>query len=126
MKKGKNMNKVIKMLIKEIIHNNLLAHIKTASGDRYVIFAPNGTEILSIDNGWAKNNYSISVNNKIILSVRWDESNSRPLNHDQKDMLDIINTSKEKMDLQETAQTMNGSELETANFLQKFLCDIKK
>ena len=120
------MNKVIKMLIKEIIHNNILAHIKTNSGDRYVILSPNGNEILSIDNGWAKNNYSISVNKRVILSVRWDETNSRPLNGEQKDMLDIINVSKEKMDLQETAQTMNASELETANFLQKYLCDIKK
>ena len=120
------MNKVIKMLIKEIIHNNILAHIKTISGDRYVILSPNGHEILSIDNGWAKNNYSISVNKRTILSVRWDETNSRPLTNDQKDMLDIINVSKEKMDLQETAQTMNASELETANFLQKYLCDIKK
>ena len=40
-------------------------------------------------------------------------------------MLDIINAAKEKLDLQETAQTMNGHELELANFLQKSLCHIK-
>ena len=120
------MNKVIKMLIKEIIHNNILAHLKTTSGDKYIVINPNGNTILSIDDGWAKNHYSVSVNNKILLSVRWDETNSRPLNSDQKDMIDIINAAKEKMDLQETAQTMTPDELETANFLQKFLCDVKK
>ena len=64
----------------------------------------------------------IFVNRKPVLSVRWDETNSRPLDSEQKDMLDIINVCKEKIDLQETVQTMSQNELETANFLQKSLC----
>lgn len=118
------MNKVLKMLVKEVIHNNLLIHTKTNTGDRYIVVNKNNDEILSVDNGWATNHYSTSVNRKIILSVRWDETNSHPLDSEQKDMLDIINACKEKIDLQETAQTMNPRELETANFLQKSLCNI--
>lgn len=119
------MNKILKMLIKESIHNNLLTHIKNSTGDKYVIFNRDGREILSVDNGWATNNYSIYVNGKNLLSVKWDETNSRPLDGNQKDMLDIINVCKEKIDLQETVQTMNSNELETANFLQKSLCNVK-
>lgn len=119
------MNKVIKMLIKEIIHNNILIHSKIPTGDKYTVFGKNGREILSIINGWANNYYSIFVNNKNVLSVRWDETNSRPLSPEQKDMLDILNVAKEKIDLQETAQTMNKSELEMANFLQQSLCSLK-
>ena len=119
------MNKVIKMLIKEIIHNNMLIHTKLNIGDKYAIFGKNGNEILHIINGWATNNYSISVNNKNILSVKWDESNSKPLSPEQKDMIDILNVCKEKIDLQETAQTMNSSELEIAQFLQKSLCSVR-
>ena len=51
---------------------------------------------------------------------------SKPLDKDQKDMLDIINACKEKIDLQETAKTMDNSELETANFLQQSLCSTHK
>jgi len=58
--------------------------------------------------------------------VKWDETNSRPLDKNQKDMLDIINTCKEKIDFQETAQTMNSRELEMATFLQKSLCNVKQ
>lgn len=119
------MNKIIKMLIKELIHNNIIIHTRIGAGDKYSIFDKSGREILSVINGWATNHYSIFVDNKIILSVRWDESNSRPLTSDQKDMIDIINVVKEKLDLQETAQTMNGHELEIANFLQNSLCQVK-
>ena len=119
------MNKVIKMLIKETIHNNLVVPIKMNTGDKYTIFDKSGHEILSVINGWATNHYSISVNNKNILSVKWDETNDKPLSDEQKDMLDIINAIKEKIDLQETAQTMNKSELEMAKFLQQSLCPIK-
>ena len=119
------MNRVIKMLIIETIHNNIIIHDKIATGDKYIILDKNRREILSIINGWANNFYCINVNGKNILSVRWDETNSRPLTHDQKDMLDILNAAREKIDLQETAQTMNHEELETANFLQKSLCEIK-
>ena len=119
------MNKVIKMLIKEIIHNNMLRQTKMNTGDKYSIFDKSGHEILSIMNGWASNLYSISVNNKTILAVTWNEDNEKPLSQDQKDMLDILNVAKEKIDLQETAQTMNTNELEIANFLQKSLCSIR-
>jgi len=118
------MNKVIKILIKESIHNNILIPSKTPTGDRYIILNKRNQEILSVNNSWATNNYSIFVNRKPVLSVRWDESNSRPLSNEQKDMLDIINACKEKIDLQETVQTMNPYELETANFLQKSLCNV--
>lgn len=116
------MNKVLKMLIKETIHNNRLHHERTNTGDKYKIFDDMGQEILSVDNGWARNHYSISINKKTVLAVRWDETNSKPLTKDQKDMIDIINVCKEKIDLQETAQTMTGKELEMANFLQRTLC----
>ena len=116
------MNKILKMLIKEAIHNNVLIHTKMNTGDRYTIFNKNGDEILSVDNGWATNNYGVSVNQRSLLSVKWDESKSKPLSKDQKDMLDIINACKEKIDLQETAQTMTASELQMANFLQNSLC----
>ena len=119
------MNKIIKMLIKEIIHNNIVIHSKTNSGDKYSIFDKNRNEILSVIDGWATNYYTVIVNNRNILSVRWDQTNSKPLTSDQKDMVDIINAVKEKMDLQETAQTMNGHELEIANFLQNSLCTFK-
>ncbi|MBR5904034.1 MAG: hypothetical protein IKZ49_00695 [Alphaproteobacteria bacterium] len=119
------MNKIIKLLIKENIHNNLLNITKTNIGDKYTIFNHKKQEILSVLNGWATNIYSISINGKNILSVKWDETNSRPLTPEQKDMIDIINTCKEKIDLQETAQTMNGQELEIANFLQNSLCNFK-
>lgn len=119
------MNKIIKMLIKETIHNNRISQTATNTGEKYTVFDKSGHEILSVINGWAINNYSIFVNNKNILSVRWDQSNSKPLTPDQKDMVDIINACKEKIDLQETAQTMNGHDLELANFLQKSLCEIK-
>lgn len=119
------MNKVIKMLIQELIHNHILVYSKNNTGDKYTIFDKQGNEILSVNNGWATNNYSVSVNKKTLLSVKWDETNSRPLDRDQKDMLDIINACKEKIDLQETAQTMNTKELETAKFLQQSLCAAK-
>ena len=119
------MNKVIKMLIKEIIHNNILVHTKMNTGDKYTVFGKNGIEILSVVNGWATNHYSVSVNNKNVLAVKWDETNSKPLSPEQKDMLDILNVAKEKIDLQETAQTMDKSELEMANFLQQSLCAVK-
>lgn len=119
------MNKVLKMLIKEIIHNNLLHHERINTGDKYTIFSSNGKEILSVNDGWATNHYSVSVNRKTILAVRWDETNSRPLTKDQKDMIDIINACKEKIDLQETAQTMTAHELEMANFLQHSLCKVQ-
>jgi hypothetical protein len=119
------MNKIIKMLIKETIHNNRVHHKALNIGDKYTVFDKNGHEILTVINGWATNNYSIFVNNKNILSVHWDQTNSKPLTSDQKDMVDIINACKEKTDLQETAQTMNGNELELANFLQQSLCNIK-
>ncbi len=119
------MNKIIKILIKETIHNNRLARTSVPVGEKYTVFDKQGHEILYIINGWATNNYSVSVNNKNVLSVRWDQSNSKPLTPEQKDMIDIINASKEKIDLQETAQTMNGSELELANFLQQSLCPVK-
>ncbi len=120
------MNKILKMLIKESIHNNLLTHIKNNTGDKYIIFNRDGREILSVNNGWAINHYSIYVNGKNLLSVKWDETNSHPLDNNQKDMLDIINVCKEKIDFQETIQTMNSNELETANFLQKSLCSVKQ
>jgi len=116
------MNKVLKMLIKEAIHNNILYCEMLNNGDKYTIFDSQGKEILSVDNGWAKNYYSVSINKKTILVVRWDETNSKPLTPEQKDMIDIINACKEKIDLQETAQTMTGHELELANFLQRSLC----
>lgn len=119
------MNKIIKMLIKETIHNNRLVRSSVPVGEKYTVFDKQGHEILYIINGWATNNYSVSVNNKNILSVRWDQSNSKPLTSEQKDMVDIINACKEKIDLQETAQTMNGHELELANFLQQSLCSVK-
>lgn len=119
------MNKIIKMLIKETIHNNILHIERTNTGDKYTVFDNNGNEILRINNGWAINHYCVSVDRKNILSVKWDETNSRPLTNEQKDMIDIINAAKEKLDLQETAQTMNGYELELANFLQKSLCNVK-
>ena len=110
------------MLIKEAIHNNVLIHTKMNTGDKYTVFNKDGEEILSVDNGWATNNYSISVDQRNLLSVKWDETKSKPLTKDQKDMLDIINACKEKLDLQETAQTMNSQELQVANFLQHMLC----
>ena len=119
------MNKIIKMLIKENIHNNRIINTKTNNGDEYKIFGKNNQEIVTVINGWSTNHYAVKINNKTILSVRWDESNSKPLSTDQKDMIDIINVCKEKIDLQETAQTMNQSELETANFLQQSLCPIR-
>ncbi len=119
------MNRIIKMLIKEAIHNNVLIHTKINTGDRYTIFDRSGDEILSVDNGWATNNYDISVNQRNMLSVKWDETKSKPLSKDQKDMLDIINACKEKIDLQETAQTMTPQELQVANFLQHALCTTK-
>ena len=118
------MNKIIKMLIKETIHNNRLVRTSVPMGDKYTIFDKSGKEILSVINGWATNNYNIFVNNKNVLSVIWDQSNSKPLTKEQKDMVDIINACKEKNDLQETAQTMNGPELELANFLQQSLCRV--
>ena len=117
------MNKIIKLLIKENIHNNLLNITKTNIGDKYTIFNHKKQEVLSVLNGWATNNYSVSINGKNILSVKWDETNSRPLSPEQKDMIDIINACKEKIDLQETAQTMDGQELEMARFLQQSLCN---
>lgn len=119
------MNKVIKMLIKETIHNNIIVPDKMNTGDKYSVFDKSGREILSILNGWATNHYSVSVNGKTVLSLKWNEDNERPLSPEQKDMLDIINAAKEKLDLQETAQTMTKPELEMANFLQKSLCDIR-
>lgn len=116
------MNKVIKMLIKEAIHNNLIIHEKIAMGDKYIVIGKNKKQILTIINGWANNFYSINVDGKNVLSVKWDESNSKPLTNDQKDMIDILNVAKEKIDLQETAQTMNTNELEMARFLQQSLC----
>ena len=116
------MNKVLKMLIKETIHNNMLYHAKIDTGDKYTIFNHHGHEILSVDNGWATNNYSVSVDKKPVLAVKWDETDNKPLTKDQKDMIDLINTCKEKIDLQETAQTMTSHELEMANFLQRALC----
>ena len=113
------------MLIKETIHNNIIVHTKIHSGDKYSVIDKSRHEILAIINGWATNHYEIYVDGKNILSVKWDETNSRPLTQDQKDMIDIINAAKEKTDLQETAQTMNGHELELANFLQKSLCNLK-
>ena len=116
------MNKILKMLIKEAIHNNPLLHTQTTCGDKYIIFDKQGHEVLIVDNGWANNHYSVSVNKKTVLAVKWDETNSKPLDSAQKDMLDIINVAKEKLDLQETVQTMTDNELETAQFLQKSLC----
>ena len=116
------MNKILKMLVKETIHNNIISVTKTNRGDEYKIFGKNEREIMSVINGWAINQYSLFVNGKNILSVKWDETNSRPLTGEQKDMIDIINACKEKIDLQETAQTMSSQELEIANFLQQSLC----
>ena len=56
------MNKIIKMLIKESIHNNILTHVKNQTGDKYIIFDRDGREILSVDNGWAIIHYSVCVN----------------------------------------------------------------
>ena len=119
------MNKIIKMLITETIHNNRLIRTSVPMGDKYTIIDKSRNEILSVINGWATNDYSVSVNHKTVLSVRWDQTNSKPLTPDQKDMVDIINACKEKIDLQETAQTMNARELEMANFLQQSLCNVK-
>ena len=119
------MNKILKMLIKENIHNNIISIVKTNRGDEYKIYVKNKREILSVINGWAINQYSLFVKGKNILSVKWDETYSKPLTKDQKDMIDIINACKEKIDLQETAQTMNQQELETANFLQQSLCSVR-
>ena len=119
------MNRILKMLIKEIIHNNIIHHIKNNTGDKYTVFDKSGNEIISVNDGWATNHYSVYVNKKPMLAVKWDETNSKPLSNDQKDMLDILNAVKEKIDLQETAQTMNQNELQIANFLQKSLCDVK-
>ena len=119
------MNKIIKMLIKETIHNNSTVHTIVPAGDKYTVLDKAGHEILSVINGWATNSYYVVVNKKTVLSVRWDQSNSKPLTSDQKDMVDIINACKEKIDLQETAQTMNNSELEMAKFLQQSLCHVK-
>ena len=101
------MNKILKILIKETIHNNIISVTNTNRGDEYKIFGKNGKEILYVINGWAINHYSLFINGKNILSVNWDETNSKPLTSDQKDMIDIINACKEKIDLQETAQTMS-------------------
>lgn len=117
------MNKIIKMLIKETIHNNRLVRTSVPVGEKYTVLDKTGHEILSVINGWATNNYYVSANNKNILSVRWNQSDSKPLTSDQKDMVDIINACKEKIDLQETAQTMSGHELELAKFLQQSLCN---
>lgn len=119
------MNKVIKMLIKETIHNNIIVPTKMNTGDKYSVFNKSRQEILSVINGWATNHYSVNVNGKTILSVKWNEEDDKPLSAEQKDMLDIINAAREKLDLQETAQTMNKSELDIANFLQQSLCSIK-
>ncbi len=119
------MNKVIKMLIKETIHNNIIVPTKMNTGDKYSVFNKSRQEILSVINGWATNHYSVNVNGKTILSVKWNEEDDKPLSTEQKDMLDIINAAREKLDLQETAQTMNKSELDIANFLQQSLCSIK-
>lgn len=119
------MNKVLKMLIIETIHNNIIINNKITTGDKYTVFGKNKQEILSVINSWANNFYSVFVNGKPVLSVKWDETNSRPLTPDQKDMLDILNVAREKIDLQETAQTMNKNELEIANFLQQSLCSTK-
>lgn len=120
------MNRILKILVKEIIHNNLIHHTTDTTGDRYTVFDQSGNEVISVNDGWAKNHYSVYVNKKPMLAVKWDETNSRPLNEDQKDVLDIINACKEKIDLQETAQTMSGDELKMANFLQKSLCNVKR
>ena len=119
------MNKIIKMLITETIHNNRLIRTSVPMGDKYTIIDKSRNEIMSVINGWATNDYSVSVNHKTVLSVRWDQTNSKPLTPDQKDMVDIINACKEKIDRQETAQTMNARELEMANFLQQSLCNVK-
>ncbi len=121
---GENMNKIIKMLIQETIHNNRLVRTAVPMGEKYIVLDKNGHEILSVINGWANGNYNVYVNKKSVLAVRWDETNSKPLTSDQKTMVDIINTCKEKIDLQETAQTMKPHELELANFLQKSLCRV--
>ena len=116
------MNKVLKMLVKETIHNNRLYHERDANGDNYTVFNNHGHEVLSVKDGWATNHYSISIDKKPVLAVNWDQTDSKPLTKDQKDMIDIINVCKEKNDLQETAQTMTNRELEMANFLQRSLC----
>ena len=113
------------MLIKETIHNNIITNVATNTGNKYLVFDAKGKEILSIENGWSTNHYSVAVNGKNILAVKWDETNSRPLTADQKDMIDIINACKEKIDLQETAQTMTPKEIELARFLQTSLCSMK-
>ena len=120
------MNRILKILTKEIIHNNLLHHTKDNTGDKYIVFDKNGNEVLSVNDGWATNHYSVYANKKPMLAVKWDETNSKPLTQDQKDVLDIINACKEKVDLQETAQSMNQEELKTASYLQNFLCTIKR
>ncbi len=116
------MNKVLKMLVKETIHNNRLYHERDDNGDKYTVFNNHGHEVLSVKDGWAKNHYSISIDKKPVLAVKWDQTDSKPLTPEQKDMIDIINVCKEKNDLQETAQAMTGRELEMANFLQHSLC----
>lgn len=118
------MNKIIKILIKETIHNNRLVQTSVPMGEKYTIFDKSGHEILSVINGWASGTYNVYVDKKSVLSVRWDESKSKPLTNDQKTMVDIINACKEKIDLQETAQTMKPNELELAKFLQKSLCRV--
>ena len=121
-KQGDNMNKVLKMLVKETIHNNRLYHERDANGDNYTVFNNHGHEVLSVKDGWAKNHYSISIDKQPVLAVKWDQTDSKPLTPEQKDMIDIINVCKEKIDLQETAQAMTGRELKMANFLQHSLC----
>jgi hypothetical protein len=118
------MNKIIKTLITRNINSNLLRHKKTTTGDKYTVFNSENKEVLSVDDGWARNHYSVSVNKKPALAVRWDETNSKPLTPEQKDMIDIINSCKEKIDMQETVQSMTESELEMAKFLQHSLCKI--
>lgn len=119
------MNKVLKMLVKETIHNNRLYHERDNNGDNYTIFNNHRHEVLSVKDGWATNHYSISIDKKPVLAVKWDQTDGKPLTPEQKDMIDIINVCKEKIDLQETAQTMSGHELEMANFLQKSLCKVQ-
>ena len=42
------MNKIVKMLIKETIHNNMIIHDKISMGDKYTIVDKNKKEILHI------------------------------------------------------------------------------
>ena len=62
------MNKIIKMLIKETIHNNRISQTSVPTGEKYTIFDKHGHEIISVLNGWAANIYGVSVNNKNILN----------------------------------------------------------